>query len=250
MASSRISKETYDQTQLASKNVILRAKSPTAPRRRPWNGQRVVALSFWVLRDACQCMIMIMHVLPLSIVPFHTVSLVFSQPFLSPKQELSPLKTDMARHPSDSQRPKPTFQEPADWRRHRISKVLRASWFARVASGPVMRAPGTWKPPGSGDLDMWPGWNLQQLGYAWLDYFIFLYYFGEVSWEFRHGSEKEQCLRYPDYNLRDKYQSYNRLREELGMYIDVFQSVGQTSLQHFNLEHGWPLDFPTVDVAG
>lgn len=34
------------------------------------------------------------------------------------------------------------------------------------------------------------------------------------------------------------------------MYIDVFQSVGQTSLQHFNLEHGWPLDFPTVDVAG
>lgn len=51
-------------------------------------------------------------------------------------------------------------------------------------------------------------------------------------------------------DLSDKYQSYNRLREELGMYIDVFQSVGQTSLHHFNLEHGWPLDFPTVDVAG
>lgn len=51
-------------------------------------------------------------------------------------------------------------------------------------------------------------------------------------------------------DLSDKYQSYNRLRKELGMYIDVLQSVGQTSLHHFNLEHGWPLDFPTVDVAG
>ena len=156
---------------------------------------------------------------------FTLVSLVFSQPFLSPKQELgtfTPENSHGLDSPATPQRPKPTFQEPADWRRHRISKVLRASWFARVASEPVMRAPGTCKPPGSGDLDMWPGWNLQQLGCLGLIYFIS--FFGEVSCEFRHGSEKEQCLRYPDYNLSDKYQSYNRLRKELGMYIDVFQS--------------------------